>query len=153
MEFIIEKSVLLKKFPGKAAWTYIDTPEIKPDPHSPFGWVRVKGFIDDLEFENLKLMPKGDGKLFMPVNARIRKAIKKESGDTVFLKLSLQSEGNKIPQEILDCLELESEMILKKFLRLTEFNQKIKVDHIYNAKEDHIRIQRINELIDELRLE
>ena len=54
---------------------------------TPFGWVKVRGFIDEFELKQYKLMPMGAGKLFLPVNAAIRKKIKKQAGDTVKIVL------------------------------------------------------------------
>ena len=39
-------------------------PEIPASSQNPFGWVRVKGFIDDYYFSNYHLMPMGNGQLF-----------------------------------------------------------------------------------------
>ena len=58
MKIEINKQYLLKKFPGKGGWTYAEIPEIKSKRKSPFGWVKVKGFIEDVEINHYKLMQK-----------------------------------------------------------------------------------------------
>lgn len=78
---LVNKNYLLEKFSGKGGWTFAVIPEVAQDKHAPFGWVKVKGFIDDVEIYNYRLQPMGNGKLFLPVKAAIRKAIKKEAGD------------------------------------------------------------------------
>ncbi|MEY3398621.1 MAG: hypothetical protein RL220_1215, partial [Bacteroidota bacterium] len=78
---LVDKAYRLEKFPGKGGWTYARIPEILQDKHSPFGWVRVKGSIDDVEFSSYHLMPMGNGQLFLPVKADIRKKIGKKEGD------------------------------------------------------------------------
>lgn len=72
---IVKAQYLLKKFPGKGGWTYIEIPEVKQNRSNPFGWVKVKGLIDNYELKQYKLMPTGNGKLFLPVKATIRKKI------------------------------------------------------------------------------
>lgn len=77
---LVDKKYLLERFPGKGGWIYTIIPEILPDKHSHFGWVKVKGSIDGFEFKNYHLLPtvKGNGRLFLAIKAEIRKAIKKQ---------------------------------------------------------------------------
>lgn len=103
---VVNAKFLLKKFPGKGGWTYTEVPQIKQDKRNPFGWVRVKGSIDGFELSQYKLMPMGNGKLFLPVKAAIRKAIKKEAGDHVSVILHLDDSLLEIPEEIIDCFKM-----------------------------------------------
>ena len=50
------------------------------------GLVKVRGTIDGEPFESA-LMAQGDGTHRLPVEANIRKAIRKEAGDTVRVRL------------------------------------------------------------------
>lgn len=104
----VNKTYLLKKFPGKGGWTYAEIPEIKPNTNMPFGWVQVSGWIDDYRLEKIKLMPMGNGNLFLAVKASIRKAIMKEAGDRVKVHLELDERDIEIPEEIIECLTIES---------------------------------------------
>ncbi|MEO1053604.1 MAG: DUF1905 domain-containing protein [Bacteroidota bacterium] len=79
----VNKKYLLKKLPGKSGWTYAEIPKIPQDRKAHFGWVRVNGSIDDYPLNKFKLMPMGNGTLFQPVKAAIRKKIGKEAGDHV----------------------------------------------------------------------
>ena len=45
---LVNAKYLLQQFPGKGGWTYATIPEIPPGKRIPFGWVRVKGSIDEL---------------------------------------------------------------------------------------------------------
>ena len=74
---LVNKSYLLERFQAKGGWTYAKIPEVLQDKHSPFGWVRVRGSIDNFEIKNYHLMPMGNGNLFLPVKAEIRKKIGK----------------------------------------------------------------------------
>ena len=48
---LVNKKYLLQKFEGKGGWTYAQIPEILQDKHAHFGWVRVKGTIDNYEIK------------------------------------------------------------------------------------------------------
>jgi hypothetical protein len=78
---LVKKEIQLEKFPGKGGWTYARIPEVSQDRNTPFGWRKVRCFIDQVEIKQYHLMPRGNGQLFLPVNASIRKLIKKEAGD------------------------------------------------------------------------
>ena len=75
---LVNKKYKLQKYPGKGGWVYAIIEEITPDKRVKFGWVQVKGSIDAFELKRYKLMPMGNGKLFLPVRAEIRKAINKK---------------------------------------------------------------------------
>ena len=88
-DLLVNKEYQLKKFPGKGGWTFAGIPEVPQDKNAPFGWVKVCGSIDDYELKYYKLMPMGNGKLFLPVKAAIRKKIGKNAGDFVRIKLNV----------------------------------------------------------------
>lgn len=92
---LVNKRYLLEKYPGKGGWTYVSIPEVLRDKSTPFGWVKVKGFIDTFEIKNYRLMPMGNGKLFLPVKAEIRKKINKHAGDWVKIILYADSSSLK----------------------------------------------------------
>ncbi len=52
---IVNAQYLLKKFPGKGGWTYIEIPEVKQNISNPSGWVKVKGLIDNYEIRQCRL--------------------------------------------------------------------------------------------------
>jgi hypothetical protein len=139
----VDKTYRLKKFPGKGGWTYVVIEEIPPDKRAPFGWVKVKGSIDSFKLKDYKLMPMSNGKLFLPVRAEIRKAIKKKEGDIVRVILNYDNSKYVIPTEIWECFQLESEHIYKKFESFTDSQQKSYVDWIYAAKRSETRAKRI----------
>lgn len=147
---MIEKECILQKFPGKGGWTYIDMPEIKPDPKAPFGWVIVSGSIDGYKFQKHKLLPKGNGALFLPVKAEIRKKIRKGAGDFVQLKLAVDNKPLGIPEEIKLCLENESPETYQQFRLLKESEQKAYTDWIYAARTEETKARRIIKMIEDL---
>jgi hypothetical protein len=124
----VDKVYRLKKFPGKGGWTYVVISEILPDKRAKFGWVKVKGSIDSFKLKDYKLMPMANGKLFLPVRAEIRKAIKKEEGDSVHVVLYYDNSKYVIPTEIWECFQLEPEHIY---------------NWVYAAKRSETRAERI----------
>lgn len=146
---LVNGSYLLEKFPGKGGWTYAALPEVQPDPHAHFGWVRVKGEVDGFPLAQYHLMPMGDGRLFLPVKAEIRKKIKKEAGDWVTVVLFLDESPLAVPQELMDCLTAEPEA-QDRFNKLLPTERKRHLDHIYSAKTDETKVRRIAAMIDSL---
>ncbi|MBC5994116.1 YdeI/OmpD-associated family protein [Pontibacter cellulosilyticus] len=146
---LTNKSYLLEKFSGKGGWTFAAIPEILPDKHAHFGWVRVKGTIDGYEIKGYHLMPMGNGQLFLPVRAEIRKKIKKQAGDWVQVILYADNTPQEVPEELLLCLQDEP-TALEKFLKCTKGEQKAFVDWIYSAKTDETKVERIVQSINKL---
>ena len=147
---LVDKDYLLKKFNGKGGWTFIELPEIKPDRKRYFGWVKVSGFIDDYELQHYPLQSMGNGNLFLPVKAEIRKQINKQAGDVV--KVVLYSDidtDTNITEELKACLE-EAPEAYEKFNMLSTSKQKAYIDWISTAKNDETKVQRIISTIDQL---
>jgi len=147
---LVDKEYLLEKFTGKGAWTYALIPEIPQGKNTHFGWVKVRGLIDEYELKQYKLMPAGNGKLFLAVKAAIRKKIKKEAGDYVRIKLYLDSSPTEVPEELLLCFENETKIIHQNFLRLTQGEQKTYLDWIYSAKKEETKAERIANMMSKL---
>lgn len=146
---IVDKRYKLEKFPGKGGWTYARIPEVLQDKTSPFGWVKVRGTIDGFEIRKYHLMPMGNGKLFLPVKADIRKQIHKHEGDIVHVVLYPDNEPLSIPEEMLLCLRDEPKA-LSFFQSLSEGEQKYYLDWIYSAKKEDTRVSRLAESINRL---
>jgi len=91
----------------------------------------------------------GDGKLFLPVNATIRKKIKKEEGDYIHVILHPDNEPLEVPEEMLLCLEDEP-VALKFFKLLSESEQKFYIQWIYSAKKEETKIDRMAKAINRL---
>lgn len=146
---LVHKKYLLEKYPGKGGWTYAAIPELLQDKNAPFGWVKVKGSIDGFEIKNYKLMPMGNGKLFLPVKAEIRKAIGKKEGDWVEIELYADDAPTSIPEEFLICLESDPE-VHQLFLKLTDGQQKEYIDWIYSAKTEDTKVKRMAETMNKI---
>lgn len=147
--FSFQGSLLLEKFPGKGGWTFARIPGAVVQKDTPFGWMTVSGTIDDHALDRYKLMPMGGGNLFLPVKAAIRKTIKKDAGDSVFVSIYSDERPAEIPQEWLDCLELEPQAKMR-FFQLSASAQKQVVDHIFEAKTDETKVRRMAEALRKL---
>jgi hypothetical protein len=149
MKSLVNKKYLLERFPGKGGWTFARIPEILQDKKSHFGWVKVKGTIDGYEISKYHLMPMGNGSLFLPVKAEIRKKIEKKEGDKVHVILYPDNEPLEIPEEILLCLQDEP-AALKYFKSLSESEQKFYIQWVYSAKKEDTKVDRLVKTINRL---
>ena len=146
---LIDKSYKLEKFPGKGGWTYARITEIAKDTQKPFGWVKVKGTIDGYSISKYHLMPMGNGLLFLPVKAEIRKKIKKHAGDEVHVILYADNDAWIVPDEWIECLQDEP-MAHSFFTKLSESEQKYYVHWIYGAKKEETKVNRMAKAINML---
>lgn len=149
---LVDQDYLLHKMEGKGGWTYAAIPEIVQDKHAYFGWVKVRGTIDDYEIANYHLMPMGNGQLFLSVKAEIRKKIGKNEGDWVHVTLYSQELPTVVPDDFLLCLQDEP-VAYQKFQQLSESEQKTMMDWIYAAKRDDQKVERIAQTLDKLLLQ
>ena len=144
---MITYQTILQKFGEKGektGWIVAEIPadiahEIKPDTKVCF---RVKGTIDTFPIKLVALIPMGEGNFVMPINAQMRKGIRKEEGAMV--TLHLEEDTDELPQseELLMCLEDEPKA-LKAFLEMPKGHQNYYAKWIESAKTIETKTKRI----------
>ena len=139
---------ILQKFGEKGektGWTYIEVSgliahEIKPNTKLGF---RVKGLIDNFSVKLLALLPMGEGDFIIPINAQIRKGIRKEEGALVILNLEEDTDELLQSQELMICLEDEPKA-LEMFFKLPKSHQTYYSKWIDSAKTIETKTKRIS---------
>ena len=128
----------------KTGWTYIMIPsglaqQIKPGNRKSF---RVKGSLDQYPVKGVALLPMGEGNFIMPLNAAMRKGIRKQKGASLQVKLEIDTEEIRPPEDLIACLADEPEA-RKKFDSLSKGHQNYFVKWITSAKTDETKAKRI----------
>lgn len=104
----------IKKFAEmgeKTGWTYIEISAeqaavLNPGVKTSF---RVKGKLDALNIRQIAIIPMGEGDFIMPVNATMRKALKKREGSQIDVILSLDKSPFIFSEDFILCLQDEPE--------------------------------------------
>jgi bacteriocin resistance YdeI/OmpD-like protein/uncharacterized protein DUF1905 len=146
---IFDDHCLLQKPDVKGGWTFVMMPAMPNLPKKKGSTtVRVRGFIDTYELKDFSIWAMKRG-TFLAVKAEIRKAIKKEAGDTVKLVLYLDEPQMVIPEDFLVCLR-EEPKLHKHFDKYPDIKKKEITDWIFAAKTDDEKIVRIGETLERL---
>lgn len=93
----------------KTGWRYILVEaklaqKLNPESRVSF---RVKGQLDKYSFHGLALIPMGQGDFILPLNAAIRRAIRKEAGDQLAVEMELDTKPLKLSPDLMKCLKQE----------------------------------------------
>src|SRR5687768_7695106 len=121
---MISFTATIKKFGEKGektGWSYIDVPakladKLMPGMRRSF---RVKGTLDKYKIAGVALIPIGEGNFILGINAKIRKETRKVHGQTLVVKIEVDEDELKPPEEFIECLQDEPEA-LKFFNSLTK---------------------------------
>jgi hypothetical protein len=91
----------------KTGWSYIELSKSQAEKLSPGNKksFRVKGSIDDFPIQKVALLPMGDGKFILPMNATIRKGTGKKAGDTVLVKFEFDDRQLTLNADFVKCLK------------------------------------------------
>ncbi|RIV18494.1 DUF1905 domain-containing protein [Fibrisoma montanum] len=153
-------TALLKRFDNngeKTRWTYIDIPDevteaLKPGQKTSF---RVKGTLDEYVIERVALIPMGpvenrtDGsetRFIMGINAVMRKALRKEKGATVQVRIELDDSPIVLSANLMGCLE-DDPAALAFFNSLTKGHQHYFSKWIEEAKTIETKTKRITQAV------
>ena len=144
---MVKFTATIEKFGQKAhqtGWTVITIPAKvanKINPHCKKGF-RVKGKLDDFEINKVALMPAGEGDFIMPLNAAMRKGIRKQKNDTLKVQLEIDEAPILPPSELIECMQDEPEA-LKYFNSLPQSHRNYFTKWIDSAKTDATKAKRI----------
>lgn len=155
-------TTVLQKFDAKGektGWTYIDIPldvteAIKPGQKTSF---RVKGALDNYPICLVALMPMGrsgsvENGFIMPVNAVMRRGIRKEAGATIRVDLALDDSPMPISADLLACLD-DDPVALAHFLTLSRGHQIYFSNWIEDAKTAATKTKRLTQAVMGLAME
>lgn len=137
----------------KTGWTYIQVPqdiaaELQPGSRKTF---RVKGKLDAFTIQSVALMPMGDGSFMLPVNAAMRKGIRKTKGAMVKVSITVDKTPPAIPAALKECLD-EEPQALEFFQQLTLSHRNYFIKWIEGVKNEMLQAKRIAQTIDALLL-
>jgi hypothetical protein len=135
----------------KTGWSYIKVPtklaqQLKPGNKKSF---RVKGKLDDHPIGGMALIPMGEGDFILVLKAEIRKAIRKQAGDSLEVQLEVDKKEILPPKELLECLadEPEAQQVFKAQPRS---HQNWYGNWVKQAKTEGTRTRRIAHIVDSL---
>ena len=128
----------------KTGWMYIEISkkhahQLKPATKVSF---RVKGKLDSHAIQKTALLPMGDGKFILPINAGIRKATGKKTGDKLSVSLEVDESKITLSADLLKCMKEDPEA-LKFFKSLPGSHQKYFSKWVEGAKTATTKTKRI----------
>lgn len=138
----------------KTGWSYVYLPQeiadqIKPNSRRGF---RVKGFLDELAVNGLSATPiKNDG-FIIPLNKNIRKALKKEEGAVIELRLAFDADFKIAMPEVLEVCLAQEEGLLEYFLSLPKSHQNYFINWLNTAKTEPTLTKRLVMLVNAMAL-
>ena len=128
----------------KTDWTYIEinvrqANKLKPNTKVSF---RVKGTLDSFKIKQIALIPMGEGRFIMPLNANMRKATGKKLGDK--LKVSIEADDSEFAfsEDFIACLQ-DDPVAYDFFQTLSGSHQKYFSKWIDSAKTSFTKTKRI----------
>lgn len=139
---IVDGEFELQQFSGKGGWTYVCFPGLTQEKHHVSGTLKISGNIDAYEVSNQSLLPMGKGRLMLTVNAAIRKEIKKQAGDIVYIRLYREVAALDVDNDFIECLKDEAEAY-KQYEKLSASEKEDLLNWIKAAKGENGKIERI----------
>jgi hypothetical protein len=145
---MIEFNTIMLQFESqgeKTGWTYIEIPadiaqQLKPGNKKSF---RVKGMLDGLAVAGMALMPMGAGNFILALKADVRKAIRKNAGAMLAVKLEEDKDYKvEVPADLQECFDFEPEALIQ-FNTLPKSHRDYFIKWIESAKTSETRAKRI----------
>ncbi|HVY76627.1 MAG TPA: YdeI/OmpD-associated family protein [Puia sp.] len=128
----------------KTGWSYISIPreiaeQLKPGVKKSF---RIKGKLDSHSISKVALLPMGQGNFILPLNAGMRKAVRKHKGARLQVQIQEDKEPPAICPELMECLA-DSPQALAHFQSLNGSHRLYFSKWIESAKTAATRTKRI----------
>jgi hypothetical protein len=148
---MIQFNAIIEKFGKqgeKTGWTYFLIPaEIAEKLNKGVKKsYRVKGFLDQTAIEGVAIIPMGEGDFILPLNATLRKQIKKKKNDELLVKLSVDKAVYELNADMMDCLQEEKEAF-DYFMTFPRSHQNYYSKWVESAKTDTTKAKRIAKII------
>lgn len=129
----------------KTGWTYIEIAadigqQLKPGNKRSF---RVRGKLDNYSIAGVAVMPLGEGRFILALNAEMRKVIHKSGG--AMLRVQLEEDTNfiiTVPEDLEECFAYEPEAY-EFFNSLAKSHRNYFIKWIDSAKTQPTRDKRI----------
>jgi hypothetical protein len=133
----------------KTGWSYIKIPsklarQLMPGNKKSF---RVKGKLDDHPVSGMALLPMGEGDFILALKAAIRKAIRKQAGDTLEVQFEVDKKEIVPPKDLLECLADEPEAA-KRFKAMPKSHQNWYGNWVKAAKTEGTKTKRIVQTVE-----
>ena len=129
----------------KTGWSYVYIPQdiadqIKADNRRE---MRIRGFIDEVAVNGVCMMPVKNEGFILPLNKPLRKALRKEQGAVVNLKLEHDVDFKiEMPEDLEICLADEPEL-LEEFLSRPKSHRNYFINWLNSAKTEPTRTKRL----------
>jgi hypothetical protein len=131
------------KYKEKSGWTFIPISSARAQKLSSHKTAfRVKGKIDDVEINQVALVPMGDGDFILPVNGIMRKKIQKAAGDKVRVEVEYDPSDLQADQDFLDCL-MEAPGAVRTYDQLPQSHKNYFTKWLQTAKTQATKADRI----------
>ena len=104
-------------------------------------YVRTRGTINGYPYGSLCLMPLGDGTHYLAIRKEIRKAIRKDVGDTVEIILEKDNAELEVPAELKEAFEASPEAKMQ-FDSYSYSAKKYYTEHVSEAQRQEIKEKR-----------
>jgi len=128
----------------KTGWTYVEVSALlanKLNPGKKVGY-RVKGVLDQHPIRHVALLPMGNGAFIIPLNAKMRKAISKEKGDSLNVRLEVDARPLPPSSDFMKCLK-DDARATSHFKTLSGSHQRYFSKWIEEAKTIETKTKRI----------
>lgn len=148
---MIKFSTRIKRFAKqgeKTGWTYIEisaTQAQKLNPGKKVGY-RVKGSLDQHPIQKVALLPMGEGRFIIPLNAKMRKAIGKGQDEMLQVTIEVDRRTIQPSADFMRCLRDEPRA-MAKFKTLPGSHQRYFCKWIEEAKTIETKTKRITMVV------